>query len=93
MLSAPTRIAPALSRRATNVASRAAGGKVRIDARTGECRDACDVEKILDGETHAGERARIVASSDQIIEIARPCKGALGDNSGKGVDRAVTRAN
>ena len=92
MLSAPTRTAPARSRRATSGASTAAGGRLALDLRAGARRQAGDVEQVLDRERHAGERqrvARAIAVGEAPVERRGARARALGDDVGEGVDRRI----
>ena len=59
--------------------------KVPIDLRSGAGGEPLHVEQILDGEGHAGQRARILAGRDGGIDRLRPGAGAIGGHVGEGI--------
>ena len=85
------RMAPALSSRATSVASCSAGGAVAIDLRAGAGRQALDVEQVLDREGRAGERAERLAARPRRVDRVGLGERARRRHVGEGAERGVAR--
>ena len=89
MLSAPTSTAPAASSRAISVASALAGGRSRLILEPASVGRPGDVEQVLDGERHAGQRPERLALRARRIDRARLGERALARDGGEGVEHAV----
>ena len=89
MLSAPTRIAPAASRRAIIVASFFGRRAVTVDLGARARRQPIDVEKVLDRERRASERSEARPARPGGVYSVGFGKRARCRHIGEGAERAV----
>ena len=69
------------------------GWILAIDARSGERRDSRDVEQVLHGERHAGERTRRAPAGDHAVDPLGVAERAITEDRGEAVELGVAVAD